>query len=67
MIRRQQVDDKFNNVELITLFSAWIDIVQYQQKNPEFKFFVSNHFVMYYSNTQLKTIENLIKVDNDAF
>ena len=67
MIRRQQVDDKFNNVALITLFSAWIDIVQYQQKNPEFKFFVSNHFVMYYSNTQLKTIENLIKVDNDAF
>lgn len=67
MIKRQQIDNKFNNMELIILFSAWVDIIQYQQKNPQFRFFVSNHFVMYYSNHQLKTIENLIKVDNDTF
>ena len=67
MIKRQQIDNKFNNMELIMLFNAWIDIVQYQQNHFEFKFFVSNHFVMYYSSTQLKTIENLMKVDNDHF
>jgi hypothetical protein len=38
-----------------------------KDKNQFFTQFVSNHLVLYEESHELKTLENLLKVENDSF